>query len=59
MKVLGFRVALSEAEECLWWLLASPIGQENHSKEGGPESMISTSTSDHELGRIFQVRETI
>ena len=25
----------------------------------GPESMISTSTSDDELGRIFQVKETI
>lgn len=59
VKVLGFRVVLCETEECLWWLLAGPIGQENHSREGGPESMISISTSDHELGRIFQVKETI
>ena len=37
MKVLGFRVVLCETEECHWWLLAGPIGQENHSRKRARE----------------------
>ena len=55
--MLGLRAVLGETEECLRWPLAGPAGQGNHSREGGPESTLSTSTGDRELGRIFQVEE--
>lgn len=54
---LGFRAVLCETEECRWWPLASPAGQENHSREGGPESVLSASIGGHEFGRKFRVEE--
>lgn len=50
-------VVLCETEEGLQWPLASPAGMGKHSREGGPESMLMTSTGDNELGKEFQVEE--